>query len=288
MDRESATGTSPGSAPACALPDDSPDVLRAEGIDKHFGGIKALSGASIDVAEAEVMGLVGDNGAGKSTLIKILAGSLVADEGHVYLRGERVRFHSPAEALAAGIETVYQDLALVDSLSALANLYLGREMLRPGTPGRMLRLLNNGAMRRQAEDVFHQLGARIPSVSQPARDLSGGQRQALAIGRALLFGRRVVILDEPTASLGVRESAHVVEMITKLRSQGCSVLVVSHNVGQLLSYADRVTVLRLGRTVGMRKVADTTPAEIVSLITGAASPAYEAYEDNNAEADGRS
>ena len=285
MDHESATGTSPRSAPACATPDDSAVVLRAEGIDKHFGGITALSSASIDVAEAEVMGLVGDNGAGKSTLIKILAGSLVADEGQVYLRGERVRFHSPAEALAAGIETVYQDLALVDSLSALANLYLGREMLRPSAPGRMLRLLNNGAMRRQAEDVFDQLGAKIPSINQPARDLSGGQRQALAIGRALLFGRRVVILDEPTASLGVRESAHVVEMIKKLRSQGCSVLVVSHNVGQLLSFADRVTVLRLGRTVGMRKVADTTPAEIVSLITGAASSAY---EYNNVGADGRS
>ena len=243
-------------------------VLQAVGIQKRFGAVAALAGASLELRQGERMGLVGDNGAGKSTLIKMIAGSISPDEGSLLIRGEPVHFRRPADALASGIETVYQDLSLVEPLSGTANIFLGRELLRSGVASRLLRLIDKQRMRARVHDVLSDLGARIPSVDSPVFELSGGQRQALAIARAVLFGRNIVILDEPTAALGVRETAHVLEIIGRLKSSGCSVVMVSHNIEQLMGCADRVTVMRLGLTVGVRTIADTTPEEIISMITG--------------------
>jgi ABC-type sugar transport system ATPase subunit len=247
-------------------------MLRATGIHKRYDAVVALQGAEIELREGEVMGLVGDNGAGKSTLIKTIAGSVIPDSGEILLQARKVTFRKPADALAAGIETVYQDLSLVDPISAVGNIFLGREILRGGAMGRWMQLLDSKEMRRQARDVLNELGARVPSINLPVKDLSGGQRQALAISRALLFGKQIVILDEPTAALGVRESEHVLDMIRQLKKGGSSVIVISHNVEQLMRFADRVTVLRLGRTVGVRTIAETSPAEVVALITGAVGP----------------
>jgi ABC-type sugar transport system ATPase subunit len=249
-------------APAC--------ILQARGIEKRFGAVVALAGVDLDLRRGEIMGLVGDNGAGKSTLVKILAGSIIPDSGQLAVDDAQTAFRRPADALASGIETVYQDLSLIEPLSAYGNIFLGRESLRRGAASRILRLLDGRSMRQQARQVLNDLGARIPSIDAPVQDLSGGQRQSLAIARAQLFGRQVVILDEPTAALGVRETEHVIEMIRRLNDSGMSILVVSHNIEQLLRYAHRVTVLRLGRAVGVRVVAQTTPSEIVSLITGLA------------------
>lgn len=243
-------------------------VLQALEIHKSFGAVAALSGVDLELRRGEIMGLVGDNGAGKSTLVKILAGAVMPDAGRVIVNDEEITFRRPADALAHGIETVYQDLSLIEPLSAYGNIFLGREPLRRGQASRLLRLLDAKSMRRKAQDVLADLGARIPSIESPVHDLSGGQRQSLAIARALLFGRQIVILDEPTAALGVRETEHVLDMIRRLNDSGMSIVVVSHNIEQLLRYADRVTVIRLGRTVGVRAVAQTSPAEIVSLITG--------------------
>lgn len=243
-------------------------VLQALDVKKRFGAVVALAGASLELRQGEIMGLVGDNGAGKTTLIKTIAGSISPDDGRLLVRGEVVHFRRPADALASGIETVYQDLSLVEPLSGAANIFLGRELLRPGAGSRLLRLIDKRRMRTRVDEVLSDLGARIPSVDSAVLELSGGQRQSLAIARAVLFGRNIVILDEPTAALGVRETEHVIEMIRRLKAAGCSILVVSHNIEQLMRYAERVTVLRLGRTVGVRTIAETTPEEIVSMITG--------------------
>jgi ABC-type sugar transport system ATPase subunit len=243
-------------------------ILQARGIAKRYGAVTALAGADLELRRGEIMGLVGDNGAGKTTLMKALAGSVVPDAGTIMVNGAAASFRRPADALAAGIETVYQDLSLIEPLSAYGNIFLGREKLRAGPASRALRLLDSRAMKRQARSVLEDLGARIPSIDAQVQDLSGGQRQSLAIARALLFGRQIVTLDEPTAALGVRETEHVLDMIRRLRGNGISIVVVSHNIDQLLSYADRVTVLRLGATVGVRVVARTTPSEVVALITG--------------------
>jgi ABC-type sugar transport system ATPase subunit len=273
-------------AESAAVSDDEP-LLRAIAIHKHFGGVTALDGAHLELRRGEIMGLVGDNGAGKTTLVQIVAGSLEADSGQVLVEGREVHFRGPAEALNAGIETVYQDLALVDPLSAVGNIFLGREVLRRSAVGRALRLMDSRSMRVRARAVIDEIGAHIPSISAPARDLSGGQRQSLAIARAMLFRRRIVILDEPTAALGVRESEHVLEIIRRLKAGGCSVIVISHNVEQLMRYADRVTVLRLGRTVGVRAIAMTAAAEIVSLITGVTGPDGSSTAGTGSEEPGR-
>jgi ABC-type sugar transport system ATPase subunit len=254
--------------PGTPVPTQPSCILQALGMHKQFGAVVALSGASLELQRGEIMGLVGDNGAGKSTLVKILAGSVVPDSGRLVVDDKEAAFRRPSDALATGIETVYQDLSLIEPLSAYGNIFLGRETLRDGTSSRILRLLDSRSMRHKAREVLDELGARIPSIDSPVQDLSGGQRQSLAIARALLFGRQIVILDEPTAALGVRETEHVLEMIRRLNNSGISIIVVSHNIEQLLRYADRVTVLRLGQTVGVRVVSQTTPAEVVSLITG--------------------
>ena len=244
-------------------------VLQAEHITRRYGAVVALADASLTLRRGEVMGLVGDNGAGKSTLLKVLSGAVAPDSGTLVVGGKPVTFRRPADALQADIETVYQDLALVDTMSAANNIYLGREELSTNPVLRLLGVVGDRRMRERSREVLAELGVGIPSVNVSVKGMSGGQRQCLAIARALIWGRRIVILDEPTAALGVRESQQVLDLIARLRDHGVSVIVVSHNMQQLAQVADRVTVMRLGRSIAVRDVADVTPQDIVGLITGA-------------------
>ncbi len=253
-------------------PGTSGDVLVAQNIKRNFGAVVALADASLRVAEGEVVGIVGDNGAGKSTLIKVLSGVVAPDSGRVKLDNVELTLRGPNDALNAGIETVYQDLALVDTMSAYQNVYLGREVLARSPLLRALNLVSDRAMRQRTREVLEDLGVRIPSVNASVKQMSGGQRQCLAIARAVLWGRRIVILDEPTAALGVRESQQVLQMVSRLRDHGVSVVLVTHNMDHLVQVANRVTVMRLGRTIATRAVGETTTQEIVGLITGAVLP----------------
>lgn len=244
-------------------------VLEARHVTKSFGAVVALADASVSLRPREVLGLVGDNGAGKSTLLKILSGVIMATSGEILIDGRQVQLRRPQDAMEAGIETVYQDLALVDTMTAYQNVYLGREELSRNPLKRMLNLVDDRAMRERAREVLNSLAVKIPSINVSVKSMSGGQRQCLAIARALLWGRRIVILDEPTAALGVRETEQVLEVIRDLRKHDVSVVVVSHNMQQLMSVADRITVMRLGRSIATRTVRDTQVSEIVALITGA-------------------
>ncbi len=267
----------PDTAPA------TPEIaLSARNITRRYGAVVALADASMTLRKSEVMGLVGDNGAGKSTFLKVLSGAVVPDSGDIRVAGEPVSFRRPSDALEAGIETVYQDLALVDTMSAVQNVYLGREELSKNPFLRLLNVVNDGGMRKRSREVLAELGVGIQSVNVSVKGMSGGQRQCLAIARALLWGRQIVILDEPTAALGVRESAQVLELIGRLRDHGVSVILVSHNMQQLVTVADRVTVMRLGRSIATRDVKDVTPEAIVGLITGAIPADVETPEDTAA------
>jgi ABC-type sugar transport system ATPase subunit len=267
-------------APASAADVASPEVvLSARNIARSYGAVVALGDASLELRRGEVMGLVGDNGAGKSTLLKVLSGAVVPDSGRIELEGREVSFKRPHDALEAGIETVYQDLALVDTMSAVQNVYIGREELSHNPLLRALGIVNDRAMRTRAREVLGELGVGIQSVNVSVKGMSGGQRQCLAIARSILWGRRIVILDEPTAALGVRESQQVLNLIGRLKGHGVSVILVSHNMQQLVTVADRVTVMRLGRSVAVREVASTSAEQIVGLITGALPADAPASED---------
>jgi D-xylose transport system ATP-binding protein len=241
-----------------------PPVLALRGIRKRFGSVEALRDVDLDVDAGEVLALVGDNGAGKSTLVKVMAGVDPADDGSVTWQGRPTAIRRPHEAQALGIATVYQDLALCDNLDVAANLFLGRELTRRG-------LLDELAMERRARDLLDGLGVRIPEVRVRVASLSGGQRQAVAIARALLGEPRLLLLDEPTAALGVEQTAHVLELIARLRDRGLAVLLVSHNLADVFAVADRVAVLRLGRNAGSFRTGSTTREQIVAAITGAAA-----------------
>jgi ABC-type sugar transport system ATPase subunit len=240
-----------------------PAVLQARGLNKAFGHVQALVDADLDLYPGEVLAVVGDNGAGKSTLIKCLSGAYVPDSGQILVDGQPAHIRSPRDAQALGIATVYQDLALVDQRDVATNLCMGRE------PVGRFGLVDRKALVRQADATLARLNARIPSVNTPVAVLSGGQRQAVAIGRALAQGGRVIIMDEPTAALGVRESGQVLELIQGLRQQGISLVVISHNLQHVFSIADRIHVMRGGRCVGVRRRAETSGEEIVRMITGA-------------------
>ena len=250
-------------------PDAQHPVLEARHIQRNFGAVVALADASLTLYRGEVLGLVGDNGAGKSTLLKILSGVLVPTGGEIFIEGREVKLRRAQDALEAGIETVYQDLALVDTMSAYQNVYLGREARARNPVARLLDLVDDREMRRRSREVLDALKVKVPSINVSVKGMSGGQRQCLAIARALLWGRRIVILDEPTAALGVRESGQVLDVIRDLRRHGVSVIIVTHNMQQLVEVADRVTVMRLGRSIATRAIKDTHISEIVSLITGA-------------------
>jgi simple sugar transport system ATP-binding protein len=245
-----------------------PPLLEARNIQKHFGRVVALRDGNLALRPNEVHAVVGDNGAGKSTLIKIISGVNHADEGEVRIDGSPVTITTPREARELGIETVYQDLALADHLDASANLFLGREELL-GPPLSWFGFLDKKAMRGRTEEAMRHLKIGIQSVEQPVLSLSGGQRQAVAVARAIAWGSRIVIMDEPTAALGVRESRMVLELIKEVRSHGVAVIMVSHNLPEVFAVADRITVLRLGRTIVTLNTAETTLESVVGMMTGA-------------------
>ena len=238
-------------------------VLSMRGISKRFGAVQALTDVDFDVALGEAVALVGDNGAGKSTLVKVVAGVGPADAGEIEFEGRRVVIHHPAEATRLGIATVYQDLALCDNLDVVANLYLGQEQSKA-------KVINEIGMERTAQDLLRELSVKIPTVRIPVASLSGGQRQSVAIARSLLGDPKVVILDEPTAALGVAQTAQVLDLIERLKERGHAVILISHNLADVLAVCDRIVVLRLGRNGGEFKVGEATQEEIVAAITGAA------------------
>lgn len=244
--------------------------LAVRGIEKAFGALQVLKGVSFSLEQGQVLSLLGDNGAGKSTLAKCVAGLYRPDAGRIEIDGRPVELDSPQRARDLGIETVHQGLALVPRLDVAANLFLNREVARgPGWLG-LLRWLDKREMYATAERVLQELGVRIPSVRQPVESLSGGQRQAVAIGRAVAWGRHIVILDEPTAALGVEQSRQVNELIKSLRGQGVSVLLISHNMQHVLEVSDRAVVLRHGEVAGDVRISEVDQRDLVELITGAA------------------
>ncbi len=243
--------------------------MQAHGISKAYGHVQALSGVDLDLRPGEVLGLCGDNGAGKSTLIKILSGAVQPDAGQILVDGQVVQLRSPMAAQHAGIETVYQDLAVVPMMDIAENLFLGREPRVSGPLGVGLRFINKRRMRREADRQLHSLNVGFKSVRQRVDLLSGGQRQAVAVARAIVFGRRVVIMDEPTAALGVRESRGVVDLIRRINAEGLSIILISHNMPQVIDLTHRIIVLRQGQRVGVVRTADTDVEQVVRLITGA-------------------
>ena len=243
-------------------------LLEARGVSRSYGPVQALLDVTMRIDTGEVVGLVGDNSAGKSTLVKIIAGADRPDGGALFVSGEAVEFHSPLDARDRGIETVYQDLALAPDLPVWANLFLGREEF-VGGPGRVVGWMNKQAMRERAHAELARLQIPIPDVDVVVDDLSGGQRQAVAVARGIAWGRRLVLMDEPTASLGVEEQENVGGLVRRLAEQQVAVLLVSHNLAQVLELADRIVVLRHGMRVAVRPTEETTREEIVGLITGA-------------------
>ena len=242
-------------------------LLRLEGISKRFGAVQALSEVDFEIDPGEVVALVGDNGAGKSTLVKVIAGTNPADRGQILFEGEPVHVGSPQTAAGLGIATVYQDLALCDNLDVVANLYVGHERARG--PGRNLRLLDEVGMERHALDLLDRLAVRIPSVRTEVASLSGGQRQSIAVARATMGDPKLVLLDEPTAALGVAQTRQVLDLVLRLRDDGMGVIVISHNLVDVFAVADRIVVLRLGRNVASFTAAGTTAEDVVAAITGA-------------------
>jgi fructose transport system ATP-binding protein len=244
-------------------------VFQARGLVKRFGQVTALSGTDFDLYPHEVLAVIGDNGAGKSTLIKVLAGAFQPDEGEIRLDGEPVHFRTPLDARRAGIETVYQDLAVAPALDIAANLFLGRELRRRGVPGRVFRMLDKRAMRREASAALSELKIGIPSVRSAVEDLSGGQRQGVAVARAAAWGRRLVIMDEPTAALGVKETAQVVELIKRVRERGLSVILISHDMPHVFELADRIHIMRLGKRAAIVTPQSHSMQQAVAIMTGA-------------------
>ncbi len=246
---------------------DAQPILQVKDLYKRFGGLVAVDHVSLDIHPGEVVGLLGDNGAGKSTLIKMISGAYKPDGGHILLNGEAVSFATPLEARRRGIETIYQDLALCENLDASANIFLGRERMRHQLG--IFRVLDRPYMLRESRQVLDQLDIRIPELRSPIRQLSGGQRQAVSIARAVYWNARLMIMDEPTAALGVPEQLKVLELIRTLRNQGVPVILISHNMQDVFAVADRVIVMRRGNKAGERKISETSENEVVGLMVGA-------------------
>ncbi len=240
-------------------------ILEMRGIYKYFGGVHALENVDFELYPQEIVALVGDNGAGKSTLIKIISGVYTADRGEIYLEGKRIEIQSPSDARALGIETVYQELALVETRDVAANFFLGREP----TKGRLGIFIDKKKVEEVTVRTLKKLSITLPSLRTAVRYLSGGQRQALAVGRAIAWGRKIIIMDEPTAALGVEESRKVLGLVRQLKEHGASVIVISHNLRHVFSVAERIIVLRGGKRIGSKLKSETSGDEIVKLITGA-------------------
>jgi ABC-type sugar transport system ATPase subunit len=246
-------------------------VLRIQGLTKHYGGVKALTEADFHLLPGEHAAIVGDNGAGKSTFVRLITGAEQPNSGSIALDGQVVHFHSPLDARDKGIETVYQTLALAEDLDVPANIFLGREITRLNLGP--LSVLNHKAMREQSIGMLSTTGVKIQDMSESLRGMSGGQRQCVAIARAAGFAKKLIILDEPTAALGVQETARVEGIIKGLKERGVPLIIVSHNLRQVFDLVDRIWVFRQGRIICCRSTRDSHPEEIVGLITGAVDPA---------------
>jgi ABC-type sugar transport system ATPase subunit len=249
-------------------PDQAQPLVRMRGMVKSFGAVKALRGANLDLGHREVLGLVGDNAAGKSTLMKVLTGVHRPDEGDIFFDGRQVHFHSPQDSRALGIEMIYQNLALAQNLDVVANVFLGREYKRPVVPG-LINWLDETKMERETRSLLDRLRINIASVRTNVERMSGGQQQAVAIARAVAFQARVVIMDEPTASLAVKEVGKVLDLIRQLRDSGVSVILISHRLQDVFNVCDRVMVLRSGERISERVIKETTMDETVKYIVGA-------------------
>ncbi len=255
----------------------SQPVLRTRGLMKRYGTVVAMNGADFDLYPGEVLGIIGDNGAGKSTLIKAISGAIIPDHGTIELDGNEIHFQSPDDARNAGIETVYQNLALSPALSISDNMFLGREIRKPGILGNVFRKLDHQKMEQLARDKLSELGLlTIQNIGQPVETLSGGQRQGVAVARAATFGSKVIIMDEPTAALGVKESRRVLDLIQDVRSRGIPIILISHNMPHVFEVADRIHVHRLGSRLCVIDPKDSTMSDAVAYMTGAKEPPAEA------------
>ena len=251
----------------------SEPILSARGLVKRYGRVVALDHADFDLMPNEILGVIGDNGAGKSTLIKALCGAVIPDQGEISLDGKPVHFRSPLEARLAGIETVYQDLALSPALSIADNMFLGREIRSTGILGSLFRKLDRGQMQKVARDKLSDLGLMtIQNINQAVETLSGGQRQGVAVARAAAFGSRVVIMDEPTAALGVKESRRVLELMLDVKRRGLPIVLISHNMPHVFEVADRIHIHRLGQRIAVINPKDFSMSDAVAIMTGAMQP----------------
>ena len=263
-------GASTQHTPDAAAAETRTPILQAKRLVKTFGRVVGLDGVSLELYRGEVLAIIGDNGAGKSTLIKCLTGAEVPDEGEIFLEGQRVNFKRPQDARAAGIETVYQNLAVSPALDVAANLYLGREIRKAGVLGSLFRIVDTKGMRQRARAELNELGiTTLQDVTVPVENLSGGQRQAVAVARAAAFGSKVVVLDEPTAALGVRESHQVLELVMKLRDRGIPVILISHNMPNVFEVADRIHIQRLGKRAATITPQSHSMTDAVAIMTGA-------------------
>jgi len=262
----------PTPAVAAAEPSTHSVVLRARGLVKRYGQVTALDGADFDLRAGEILAVIGDNGAGKSSLIKALSGATIPDEGDIWLDGRPIRFRSPIEARMAGIECCYQDLAVAPAMTIAENLFLGRELRRPGWLGSALRMLDKRRMLETAIARMADLKVGIRSMTQAVETLSGGQRQCVAVARAAAFAEHVVILDEPTAALGVKEGQMVLELIRRVRDKGLPVILISHNMPHVFEIADRIHVARLGRRAAVLNPKKIGMSDTVAVMTGAMRP----------------
>jgi fructose transport system ATP-binding protein len=275
---ESVMTTSPSTEAPGRKADGTP-ILEAHGLVKRYGHVTALAGSDFELMPGEILAVIGDNGAGKSSLIKCLSGAVIPDEGEIRLEGKTINMRTPIDARGYGIETVYQTLAVSPSLDIADNLFLGREPRAPGLMGKVFRKLDRGKMRAEAKQQMTELGIMtIQDISQQVESLSGGQRQGVAVARAAAFGSKVIILDEPTAALGVKESAHVLELILKVRDSGIPVILISHNMPHVFEVADRIHIHRLGRRIAVVTPKTHTMNEVVAIMTGAAEPGAVGYD----------
>jgi fructose transport system ATP-binding protein len=256
-------------------------ILEAKGLYKAYGNVVAMEDADFDLYPGEILAVIGDNGAGKSTLIKALSGAIIPDRGEILLDGERVNFRSPHDAREAGIETVYQDLAVAPALDIAENLFLGRERRRKGPLGSVFRMIDHKAMREEAVKQMKALQIGIRSMNQAVETLSGGQRQGVAVARSAAWAQKLVIMDEPTAALGVRESGQVLELIRRVRDNGLPVILISHNMPHVFEIADRIHIHRLGKRVAIVDPKERSMHDVVGIMTGAVVHDIEHKEEQN-------
>jgi len=249
----------------------SPLVIQAKGLVKRYGQVTALDGADFELRAGEILAVIGDNGAGKSSLIKCLAGATIPDEGEIYLDGARAQFRSPIDARRAGIETVYQDLAVAPAMTIAENLFLGREIRRPGFLGSLFQMIDKKKMLEESIARMNDLKVGIRSMTQAVETLSGGQRQCVAVARAAAFAQHVVIMDEPTAALGVKEGNMVLELIRRVRDKGLPVILISHNMPHVFEIADRIHIARLGKRAAVVDPKNISMSDTVAVMTGAKS-----------------